>query len=914
MDHARLLPGQRLVSDSEPELGLGIVLKADFSRVEIFFPAAGEHRQYAVKSAPLRRVQFAPGDRIKLHSGEQLVVDSVTESAGLLTYHANGQSIAESLLSDTLSFSKPEDRLLASQVDENRLFELRTETLLRKAELLKASTRGFVGGRVDLLPHQLGIANEVASRLQPRVLLADEVGLGKTIEAGLILHRLHLTGRAQRILILLPDSLVHQWFVELWRRFNLLFSLFDLERCEAIEANQPQSNPFLENQLILCSLSFLIAHPNRRQQALDAGWDLCVVDEAHHLRWSPEDPSPEYACVEQFARCARGLLLLTATPQQLGLQSHFARLRLLDPDRYTDLSAFERESLQYQEVAEAIDRVLHLEPLTAREIQLFAQHSPHLRRHAEALAGGHAEAKEPLLRGLLDAFGTGRVMFRNTRAALRGFPERQGLLHKLAKPTKAKEPDLKIKWVAQFLRDNPESKVLLIGQSRALAEWIQESLLAQINVRAALFHEGLTLVQRDRNAAYFAEPEGAQILICSEIGSEGRNFQFAHHLVLFDLPTNPELLEQRIGRLDRIGQTETIHIHVPYCPGSASEVLARWYHEGLNALEKNPHGATVIASELGTELEALIGSFEAKGVKTLIQKTKKRAAALSEQLKQGQDRLLELNSCRPEHSGPLIAEIQKADLDLGFEGFFVRLADYFGVNVEILEKDTRSYLLTQGHLLKEAFPGLTEAGLSLTFQRARALHREDLQFFTVDHPSVLGALDLFLSGESGNSAFGVWREAPKEGLLLECLFVVECVASPQLHLDRFLPPTPIHTLLDHALEAQPPQLLEEIPLQEGDIAPLLDRGVLKRKMIPAMLEKSKAIAAEELNRLREEATARMDRQLQQEIERLEDLRSLNDHVRTEELDALRAEREALRTALATARIRLDSIRLIQQTA
>ena len=917
MDHARLIPGQRLVSDSEPELGLGIVLKADFARVEIFFPAANEHRQYALKSAPLRRVQFAPGDRIKLHSGEQLVVDSVTESNGLLTYHAGSQSIAESLLSDTLSFSKPEDRLLAAQIDENRLFELRTETLLRKTDLLKAPIRGFLGGRVDLLPHQLGIAGEVASRLQPRVLLADEVGLGKTIEAGLILHRLHLTGRAQRILILLPDSLVHQWFVELWRRFNLLFSLFDLERCEAIEANQPNANPFLENQLILCSLSFLVANPSRCQQALEAGWDLVVVDEAHHLRWAPEYPSPEYACVEQFARISKGLLLLTATPQQLGLQSHFARLRLLDPDRYADLGAFEQESLQYQQVAEAIDRVLHLEPLTAREVELFAKHSPHLRRHAEDLAGGLQEAKEPLIRGLLDAFGTGRVMFRNTRAALQGFPERKALLHKLAKPSKtatALEQDLKIKWLAQFLRENPERKVLLIGQSRALAEWIYESLLAQINVRAALFHEGLTLVQRDRNAAFFAEPEGAQILICSEIGSEGRNFQFAHHLVLFDLPTNPELLEQRIGRLDRIGQTETIHIHIPYLPGSPSEMLARWYHEGFNALEKNPHGAAVIAAELRAELDALLETPETKSLRALIQKTKKRAAALAEQLKQGQDRLLELNSCRPEHAATLIQEIQKADADPGFEGFFSRLADHFGVNIEVLEKDTRSYLLTQGHLLKEAFPGLTEAGLSLTFQRARALHREDLQFFTADHPCTLGALELFLSSESGNSAFGIWKEAGKEGLLLECLFVLECVASPKLHLDRFLPPTPIHTLVNHSLESQEPRLLDEIPLIEGDIAPLLDRGVLKRKMIPSMLEKSKSIAVQQLTRLVEDATGRMDRQLQLEIERLEDLRSLNDHIRPEELEALQQEREALRSALATARIRLDSIRLIQQSA
>ena len=93
------------------------------------------------------------------------------------------------------------------------------------------------------------------------------------------------------------------------------------------------------------------------------------------------------------------------------------------------------------------------------------------------------------------------------------------------------------------------------------------------SLRMAAFHEGLTLVQRDRSAAWFADPDGARLLICSEIGSEGRNFQFCHHLVMFDLPQHPDQLEQRIGRLDRIGQESDVEIHVPVVAGSAIEVL-----------------------------------------------------------------------------------------------------------------------------------------------------------------------------------------------------------------------------------------------------------------------------------------------------------------------------------------------------
>ena len=345
--------GQRWVSDTEPELGLGMVLKVGFGRVEIYFPAAAEHRQYALQAAPLRRVRFQAGDSIKCHDQVQHVVTQVTEENGLVIYHTEDGTFPEALLSDTISFSKPQDRLFAGQIDDPRTYELRLRALERRCELRKSPTRGFAGGRVDLIPHQMAIASEVTGRLLPRVLLADEVGLGKTIEACLILHRLHLTGRASRVLVLVPDALLHQWFVELLRRFNLLFSLFDEERCLSIEANEEGGNPFLDSQLVLTSLGLLTASERRVEQALEAGWDLLIVDEAHHLEWTPAEASSAYTLVERLAAQTEGVLLLSATPQQLGAEGHFARLRLLDPDRYSDLAHFVEETAHYEEVAAA---------------------------------------------------------------------------------------------------------------------------------------------------------------------------------------------------------------------------------------------------------------------------------------------------------------------------------------------------------------------------------------------------------------------------------------------------------------------------------------------------------------------------------------------------------------------------------
>ena len=185
---------------------------------------------------------------------------------------------------------------------------------------------------------------------------------------------------------------------------------------------------------------------------------------------------------------------------------------------------------------------------------------------------------------LLDRHGTGRVLFRNTRHVVKGFPHREVRPAPLAAVAGG---DPYRHWLGELLLEHRGKKLLVITALAATAQQLVDEMKQKHGIRATLFHEGMSLIERDRAAAWFADPEeGAQVLICSEIGSEGRNFQFAHHLVLFDLPSNPDLLEQRIGRLDRIGQNAVINIHVPYVTGSAREILFRWYHEGLGAFSQ----------------------------------------------------------------------------------------------------------------------------------------------------------------------------------------------------------------------------------------------------------------------------------------------------------------------------------------
>jgi len=880
------------VSTSEPELGLGVLLEAGGGRVTILFTAAGEKKIFALESAPILRVRFKPGDEILLHDGRTIEVDEVSEENGLLTYHGGGEEYSESELDDSISFSKPDDRLLGGQVDDLRTFHLRVESLFRSSKIRESPVRGFLGGRVDLIPHQLAIVREVSSRLEPRVLLADEVGLGKTIEACLILHRLHLTGRADRVLILLPEPLVHQWFVELYRRFNFRFAIFDEARCEAITAE----NPFLEEQLVICSQEFLLDHPERIPEVIEGEWDLLIVDEAHHLEWSPEEVSEGYELVEAIARETASVLLLTATPQQLGAEGHFARLQLLDPHRYNDLAEFLAESDYYEEVADAVDVI---RDGGVPDAGIFAGRSPRLREGLSRL--GEPGADEEVIGDLLDSFGTGRVMFRNTRKQLSGFPERKAHLIELEGENAF---SAKVDWLVEFLAEDSGRKVLLIGKTLELVEELTEAVLDRVDLKIGQFHEELTLLQRDRNAAYFAEEDGARLLICSEIGSEGRNFQFAHHLVLFDLPENPELLEQRIGRLDRIGQRETIHLHVPFVKGDPGERYARWYDEGLNAFEKNLQGAQILVKRLQQIQAGTLDEF--------IVESQKLRAETEAQMERGVDRLLALTSQGKGDIEETLKLIDAWDGDREFEDWVLRLLDHFGLSVE--ELGTRSYLLQPGNLITDAFPDLPVEGMSVTFDRERALTREEIGLMTADHPMVGNAVDLLLSGEAGNSAFGVWEMPGPKSIILEAYFVVECVAPASLQTDHFLPAVPVRVAVDHqGKDLTADAALMKAVLRRGNHRKLLEQPKVTGEIIPGMLKVLEKMAGQRRLQVVRKAMKKMEKSLGREEARLADLAEVNPLIDDGDLEKLKDYRAALKESLGGARLRLDSLRLVYRT-
>ena len=920
----KFVPGQRWLSETQTELGLGVVTATEGRYVRMAFPATGETRLYALREAPLSRVAFRAGEQVRNLAGDRLVVTGASEQGGVLTYlcedlEGRASKLSEAQLDPTLKVNRPGQRLFSVRLDRDDWFSLRYRTWLRGMGESNSEVLGLVGPRVSPIPHQLYIAAEVAARYAPRVLLADEVGLGKTIEAGLILHRLLLAGRIARVLILVPEPLLHQWLVEMLRRFNLRFTLYDQERIE-----QAADNPFSSEQRVLCPLELLTSLPSAARAALEGEWDMVIVDEAHHLTWSETESSLEYDLVAALAEQTPAILLLTATPEQLGRAGHFARLRLLDPHRWSDYNAFLAEEAGYECIARLAARLLDEEPLTAEEEELRA-----------SLPDGLGQMPdERLIDALLDRHGTGRVLFRNTRAAIPGFPEREPVPHPLPQPhayallggdavgciTPERlygdgwaQLDPRVGWLAATTRVLRPAKIVVICAHAETVIDLRRVLLEREGIHAAIFHEGMAIIERDRAAAFFADAEeGAQVLLCSEIGSEGRNFQFAHHLVLFDLPLDPELLEQRIGRLDRIGQTETVRIHIPYLEAGPGETLFRWYQDGLDAFSSVCPSAPAVYEGLRGALHAALE--DATRCDALIKLARHERERITADLAAGRDRLLELHSYRPGAAVALVDAIEQQDASRDLYDYMTQVWDGFGVENEPGPGATQ-VLHPGAHMLHEHFPELPEEGLTLTLDRGVALAHEDREFLTWEHPMVRAAMEMVTGSDLGSCALTVLRDPvlPAGTLLLEMIQIAQCPAPPELEVGRYLPPTAVRLLLD----AQGRDLSEQIPHKRlrGQCLTRnrkLAHAVVKSKgkLIEQLIERGGQLATAAAEQLEGVARECMHRELDAELERLRALSRVNPGVRSEELDYLETRRELLTRHLTRVRLYLDALRVI----
>jgi ATP-dependent helicase HepA len=936
---SRYASGQRWISTNEPELGIGIIKQADNRFVVIQFPVHKSERRYAAQAAPLKRIAFNSGEIIKDKDGNTYTVSAINEdpSSGLITYLAGNVSISETELSYTINIATPDKRFLAGIADSCADFELRSSMVQYRSKILGSEVRGFAGGRIDLLPHQIYISETVAARKLPRALLADETGLGKTIEAALILHRLVLTGRVARVLILVPETLVHQWFVELLRRFNLLCTLITNE----ILQDKDETNIFLEEEMFIADISNLAVSERRAQQVCSVPWDFIIIDEVHHVK----EDSPESVMIRELSSQKNGVLLLSATPEQFGVKNHFARLQLLDPVRFRSWEEYQMERASIQNVSDCIDsccRERGISPDSAGIDAVYVQVPASIidrKSIGDSQGYGTADMRNITIGELIDLYAMGRVQFRNTRKMVKGFPLRQvnaillqgsdengGVLlddikkcdekHNGTVPRGIFTEDARVTEVAKLIK-RLKNKILVICGRKETAIAMQEQLQKLVGVNIALFHEDMTLIQRDRNAAWFEEENGADVLISSESGSEGRNFQFCSNLVLFDLPWNPELLEQRIGRLDRIGQGAKITIHIPCFENTAQEVLFRWYEEGAGCISANVPAAGEVFEEMEAEIISVAqidqsGASRENVIQNLLDKTRERISFLSATLFSRRDHLLELSSNRPAEAKTMIEAIQHHDREAIASQIVETLFPHYGIAIEEGGAD-RDIMLTE-YLTDHAFPLPRIERPTITYSRTLARTRDDIEFLTIDHPMITGALDLYLSSDHGTSSFSLWKDETVKELVIECIYVLECIAPEKLYTDRFLPALPVRVVVNHHGQNVADRYSVElckIHCENGSVSKLLAAKAIT-DVFAQMVKKCGEIAGESAKPLIRNAIDTADVFYEKELSRLEKLSRQGASLALTERDELKEERAEVKQYLENTRIRMECLRIIRR--
>jgi len=506
--------GSKLVHPFDPELGVGLVRAIEDRYLEVYFPAVDRTLTFAAE-AGLARLVLEPGQRATLiESDEEVRIESALEHSYRL---ADGRTVADAELWPSVVPDSPAAHLASLRVDPLASFQNRIDGL-EVMNLREAGGLGsFLGGRIELFPHQLYTALQAVERDPVRWLLADEVGLGKTIEASLILSALVRTGRSQKAIVIAPETLTVQWLGELYRKFHQVFSLLDDERLAGVAVEFGDDfNPFDAKRTAIVSLERLVADRKLLEQAIDCEPDLVVVDEAHRLC------NPEIGdLLGPLVRRARHALLATATPLQADRAGFYALLEMLHPDAFAS----------YDEFSRAVDS---------------------------------GEARLPCTSSV-------------RRADLGGLPPRVPEPVDLPAATADPRSDPRAAWIASHTREwrSRGEKALVFVHELSALNTLRSFLEKETGTNLAVFHENLPLDERDIALARFRLTD-EPLLLCSEAGGEGRNFQFCDRMIHYDLPDDPIQLEQRIGRLDRIGRDKPVEIVYFRC-ADAQPDLARLY-------------------------------------------------------------------------------------------------------------------------------------------------------------------------------------------------------------------------------------------------------------------------------------------------------------------------------------------------
>ncbi len=760
---------------------MGIILKKESKRLIVSFPLSNEERIYSTSTHPLKRFKLDAGDTVEHEELGSIKIDEVFENNSILFYKSGEHIIPEMDLPAKIDLNGPLDRLMVKDFDNPKFFQTRYNAYLAFRKYQQFKYKGFLSPKIRLLPHQIYVVNEVIKMPNPKVMLCDEVGLGKTIQACLILNNFIQTEQIEKCLIIVPDSLVNQWFIELYKKFNLAFKTIH---------NSSEEELTNEDRFIILGKNYLQENLELTERLEEIKFDALIIDEAHQFNLNNSD-SKVSNFLNNVNQRSFTSLLLSATPEVLGATHLFDQLNFLDPVKYNDQNKFS----EMINLSSKISILLEKENLHSNPDLL----SDFLGQEELKTLNSDSQIKKILI----DRYGTGRGYFRNSRKNLekysRLFNERILFSYPLNIEKNQKTDKgvflAKANQVFEIINAHLNSKILIVCHSKKLVIALSKFILESANLKLATFHSDQTLMERDRQAAYFADPEGAQILITTEVGTEGRNFEFANQLILVDLPRLPDQLEQRIGRLDRIGQKNDIHIHVPYITNSFEEIFFCWYDEVLNSFTSSPPGANAFYELNHKELKAILeNEFDREIMTNFIKQKSQDYTHYKEKLEQGKDLLIERNSYDDELAKKILKEITDYENSFTPQEFFEEICETIGINTEELNQDS-FFAKPSDNMLLPSFAGLSTEGQSLSVNREYILKMPQVEFLSWESQLVKSSFDLMLGSALGNTTF-ITCEDLKKDLYFEFIISLQTVDSQKHKSSAFLPFTPIRILLN----------------------------------------------------------------------------------------------------------------------
>jgi ATP-dependent helicase HepA len=601
----------------------------------------------------------------------------------------------------------------------------------------------FLGGRVRLFPHQLYVAERATAADPVRWLLADEVGLGKTIEACLILNRLVHTRHIERCLVVVPEALTVQWLGELWRKYHQVFALLDAARLADVARDFGSTfNPFDVHRRVVIALETLIERPGLTDQAVSAGIDLLVVDEAQRIRRPRGHPGdPGWRAIAPIAGLGRHVLLLSATPLEDDAHGFFRMLQLLRPEEFPDEVSFEDRLARATPLPPCTSSTRRadiggLPPRVGMPIALPENAGSQVRPEVEAalrwMPAPHAVARRQKIDRIRRALASGAAL-----AAVLGPAD--GVLRQHADAMDA--TDARVNWLlsnAPRWRSAKEKTLVFVAHRETL-EMLRTALSHRAQLASGVFHEELSAARRDTEVARFREADGPSLLVSTECGGEGRNFEFCRRLILFDLPWKPTIVEQRIGRLDRIGRRIPVEVVYFRPPGGIGADVVRLL-ETLGVFREPLAGLEPQLAHVEGALEDIALDANASLDEERLERLVADARAARTRIREAAYQQLHRDPFRPGMAADILARVP-GDVDALTERVVTDACTRLGFRVEHL-RGRRIFAVEFGSgAVVDSLPGVPGGSTFVgTFDREEAVEDESIDFFASGHPLVEGVL------------------------------------------------------------------------------------------------------------------------------------------------------------------------------